>query len=237
MRSVESANSHPDRPDAAPVALLVLVVMDGVGIGRGDEFDAVATARTPHLDRLQEEALSRSIFAHGPYVGLSSKKDQGNSEVGHNTMGAGRVIDQGAKRIDNAIASGAIWGSTWRRAVEAAFRPEATLHLIGLLSDGGVHSSTSHLRELLYRACADGVQRVRVHVLFDGRDVPDRTADSYLEALEEQLSKLHEEHGVDYRVSSGGGRMTTTMDRCRAPPSRSRRRWTPSRRPGPTPPT
>lgn len=195
---------------------LVLLVMDGIGIGLGDEFDAVAVARTPNLDRLSAEGIRRSILAHGPYVGLPSESDMGNSEVGHNTMGAGRIFDQGAKRIDNAISSGAIWGDTWAKVVQTASEPGTTLHLIGLLSDGGVHSSTRHLQALLIRAQSEGIKRVRIHVLLDGRDVPDQTADQCIKSTESFLSKMGDKAAVDYRIASGGGRMTTTMDRYQA---------------------
>ncbi len=193
---------------------LVLVVMDGVGEGKGDEYDAVATARTPVLDSLRSEALFRTIFAHGPYVGLPSDSDMGNSEVGHNALGAGRIFDQGAKRIENAFASGAIWGPTWQQMVAQTVRNNSSLHLIGLLSDGNVHSNVSHLLALIHRAIADGVPHLRLHVLFDGRDVPDHSADLYAARLEEELAALRER--VDIQIASGGGRMVTTMDRYEA---------------------
>ncbi len=193
---------------------LVLVVLDGVGEGRGDQYDAVATARTPALDALRSKALFRSILAHGPYVGLPSESDMGNSEVGHNTLGAGRIFDQGAKRIENALASGAIWGDTWKEIVAQNVGRESTLHLIGLLSNGNVHSNTSHLSALIQRAVEEGVPHIRVHVLFDGRDVPDHTADQYVASLEAEFATY--QGRADIRIASGGGRMVTTMDRYEA---------------------
>jgi len=205
-----------DRPGRATGRPLVLVVMDGVGIGKGDEYDAVATARTPTLDRLRDAGVYRELFASGTHVGLSSDTDMGNSEVGHNTMGAGRVVPQGAKRVDDAVGNGEIWEGAWRDVVEQATGPGATLHLIGLLSDGNVHSSFEHLKLLLEHAKQDGVTRVRVHTLFDGRDVEDRTAHRYVEELESFLASLAEGADIDYRIASGGGRMVTTMDRYEA---------------------
>ncbi|MDQ3359923.1 MAG: 2,3-bisphosphoglycerate-independent phosphoglycerate mutase, partial [Actinomycetota bacterium] len=142
---------------------LVLVVMDGVGTGPGDAYDAVAAARTPALDRLRGIGLHRELFASGTHVGLSSDGDMGNSEVGHNTMGAGRIFPQGAKRVDDAVHTGEVWAGAWRDVVEQAGRDRAQLHLIGLLSDGNVHASLEHLTLLLERAKADGVGTVRVH--------------------------------------------------------------------------
>jgi len=192
---------------------LVLVILDGVGVGRGDEFDAVATASTPVIDHLLETSASRTLRAHGRAVGLASDSDMGNSEVGHNTLGAGRIFDQGANQVDKAIASGAIWDGDWRWLVSELSAHRSTLHLIGLLSDGGVHSSMAHLFALLRRAADERIDRVRLHVLLDGRDVPDRSALEYLAQLQTELERLNAEPGRDYRVASGGGRMTTTMDR------------------------
>ena len=195
---------------------LVLVVMDGVGVGTGDEYDAVAAARTPHLDRLRETGLYQEIAAHGTHVGLSSDSDMGNSEVGHNTMGAGRIIPQGAKRVDDAVTGGEIWQGAWTDLVAQVTERDSTLHLIGLLSDGNVHSSWEHLRLLLQQAKADGVGHLRLHVLLDGRDVEDRTADRYVTMLEDELGALGAGTALDWQIASGGGRMVTTMDRYEA---------------------
>ncbi|HWD24038.1 MAG TPA: 2,3-bisphosphoglycerate-independent phosphoglycerate mutase [Acidimicrobiales bacterium] len=196
-----------------PRGPLVLVILDGVGVGRGDEFDAVESALTPTLDGLKSGGLFRTLRAHGTAVGLASDADMGNSEVGHNTLGAGRIFDQGANLVDKAIASGAIWSSDWPMLTAAANEPGRTLHLIGLLSDGGVHSDISHLLALIERASVDGVGRLRVHVLLDGRDVPDFTATQYVETLEHALAVVNDVGERDYRIASGGGRMSTTMDR------------------------
>ncbi|WP_202862968.1 2,3-bisphosphoglycerate-independent phosphoglycerate mutase [Ornithinimicrobium murale] len=195
---------------------VVLVVMDGVGTGPGDAYDAVAAADTPHLDQLRENGVHLEIAAHGTHVGLSSDSDMGNSEVGHNTMGAGRIIPQGAKRVDDAVRGGEIWEGAWRDAVVTATGDGAALHLIGLLSHGNVHSSWEHLMLLLDHAKTDGVTRLRLHTLFDGRDVEDRTADDYVSRLEDALTERTEGTDLDWCIASGGGRMVTTMDRYEA---------------------
>ena len=188
-----------------PAGPVVLCILDGVGIGRGGPDDAVKSARTPTLDWLMSQGPARPLLAHGTHVGLPSDKDIGNSEVGHNAMGAGRIFDQGAKLIGRAIADGSVWKSkVWQALIQ-----RNTVHLIGLVSDGNVHSHTDHLRALIDRAVTDGVARLRVHVLTDGRDVAVRSALSYIEPLEAQLAAT----GRDYRIASGGGRMHITMDR------------------------
>lgn len=196
-----------------PVAV---VVMDGVGVGRGDEGDAVKLARTPNLDWLRENAPYVELRAHGIAVGLPSDEDMGNSEVGHNALGAGRVFDQGAKLVNGAIETGRIFeGEAWRRAIEQVKTSGEPLHFVGLLSDGNVHSHIDHLFALLRQAAKEGVPRARVHALLDGRDVPETSALTYVDALEAVLSELSSE-GRDYRVASGGGRMKVTMDRYEA---------------------
>ncbi len=195
---------------AGPV---VLVIMDGVGLGKRDASDGVYLANTPVLDELLAEPLCLQLKAHGKAVGLPSDEDMGNSEVGHNALGAGRVFAQGAQLVNEAIASGAIFaGAAWQSAV-ARGKAGGTVHFIGLLSDGNVHSHISHLFALLDRCAKEGVRRVRVHALLDGRDVRERSAPTYLEPLEKRLAALSAGGGRDYRVASGGGRMVTTMDR------------------------
>jgi len=204
-----------------PVAV---VVMDGVGIGRRDESDAVWLARTPFLDRLAK-GCSTTLAAHGTAVGLPSDGDMGNSEVGHNALGAGRVFDQGAKLVNEAIESGSLFeGAAWREAVDRVNESGEPLHFIGLLSDGNVHSHIDHLLAMLERAASEGVKRARVHALLDGRDVPERSALEYVEQLEAKLEALNVD-GRDYRVASGGGRMKVTMDRYEADWGMVERGW------------
>ena len=191
---------------------VVLLILDGVGLGRRDECDGVFLAYTPVLDGLMTEPLFTKLKAHGLAVGLPSDDDMGNSEVGHNALGAGRVFAQGARLVNEAVAGGGLFrGASWRAAVARGLEGK-TLHFIGLLSDGNVHSHIAHLFAMLDRAAVEGVRRVRIHPLLDGRDVGERSALTYLDALDAELRRL-DAGGLDYQVASGGGRMVTTMDR------------------------
>lgn len=203
---------------------VVFVVMDGVGIGKRDESDGVWLAYTPVLDELFKERLYTQLKAHGTAVGMPTDEDMGNSEVGHNALGAGRVFAQGAKLVGEAIASGRLFeGVAWNNAIAKA-KAGGTLHFIGLLSDGNVHSHIDHLLAMLGGCASEGLARVRVHVLADGRDVGERSALGYIEMLEKKLAELNAE-GRDYRIASGGGRMITTMDRYNADWSIVERGW------------
>src|SRR5499427_7434954 len=134
---------HPRQPQ--PKGPVVLVVMDGIGRGAGDEADAVAIAATPTLDRLWVPGVRGELRAHGKAVGLPSDDDMGNSEVGHNALGAGKVYAQGSLLVGRAIKSGALFaGPTWRAVIERGAKGGA-IHFIGLLSDGNVHSHLDHL--------------------------------------------------------------------------------------------
>lgn len=205
---------HPTR--RAPSGPVLCVVMDGVGIGAADHGDAVHLAHTPTIDWLSQLPSATRLAAHGRAVGLPTDGDMGNSEVGHNALGAGRAFDQGAKLVNAAITSGRIFrGSVWREAVQRVVSSGQPLHFIGLLSDGGVHSHIDQLIAMLRRAAEDGVQRVRLHVLTDGRDVPSKSALGYIERLDAVLIEIGAS-GMDYRIASGGGRMAVTMDRYEA---------------------
>jgi 2,3-bisphosphoglycerate-independent phosphoglycerate mutase len=192
---------------------VVVCVMDGVGCGRHDEGDAVWLARTPNLDFLESQP-GTLLTAHGTAVGMPSDADMGNSEVGHNALGAGRVFDQGAKLVDVALKDGTVFaGETWKAAISRCVQHKTPLHFIGLLSDGNVHSHIDHLLIMLARAAADGVKTARVHVLLDGRDVSETSALLYVDRLEQQLASINKTSGHDFRIASGGGRQNTTMDR------------------------
>jgi len=204
---------------------LVLVIMDGVGIGDGGEGDAFTLARTPLLDRLKTECMYTQIRAHGTAVGLPDNTDMGNSEVGHNALGAGRVFSQGAKLVSRAIESGDIFNTpTWKELTEKPADQGNTLHFIGLLSDGNVHSHISHLFRMIEQAAADSIKHLKIHILLDGRDVPETSALLYIEQLENFLSGFTG-RGLDYAIASGGGRMVTTMDRYQADWSIVKRGW------------
>ena len=120
-----------------PKGPVVLVVMDGIGVGEYEEGDAVRSALKPNLDFLRANALYSQLKAHGTAVGLPSDEDMGNSEVGHNAIGSGRVIPQGARLVNEAIASGALFrGDIWRSQIANAVTNKSTLHFLGLFSDG-----------------------------------------------------------------------------------------------------
>ena len=205
---------------------LLFIIMDGVGIGRHDASDAVYLAKTPTLDKLwAEDKLYTRLKAHGPAVGLPDEGDMGNSEVGHNALGAGRVFAQGAKRVNQAIASGDIYkGQAWKEVAEQG-KKGGKVHFIGLLSDGNVHSNTAHLHNMIEHLAADGVEKVRVHTLADGRDVDSKSILRYITPLESLLNKINAEKGYDYCCASGGGRMNVTMDRYEADWSIVERGW------------
>lgn len=206
---VAALSRHPTI--VRPTGPVVLCILDGVGLGAGGEDDAVATARTPHLDAMWSQRPHRALRAHGTAVGMPSDDDLGNSEVGHNAMGAGRIFDQGAKLVDLALRDGRAFDTpVWERMMGGE-----TLHLMGLVSDGNVHSHVDHLKILVDRAAEDGCKRLRVHVLTDGRDVAARSALTWVEPLEKQLAD-HRGAGRDFAIASGGGRMHITMDRYEA---------------------
>lgn len=194
---------------------VVAIIMDGIGIGPQDDSDGVYRAYTPTLDALMKEPLFRKIKAHGFAVGLPSDGDMGNSEVGHNALGAGRVFSQGAKLVNEAIETGSVFdGDIWKKVISSG-KAGGAVHFIGLVSDGNVHSNISQLNALLERCAAEQITKVRVHALLDGRDVEQKSALQYIEPLEQKLASLSGS-GRDYCIASGGGRMITTMDRYNA---------------------
>jgi len=203
---------------------VLLVVMDGIGRGARDEADAVAIASTPTLDRLWVPGVRAELRAHGKAVGLPSDDDMGNSEVGHNALGAGKIYAQGALLVGRAIKSGALFeGETWKQVVERGARGGA-IHFIGLHSDGNVHSHLDHLEALLGAAAKANCKKLYVHALLDGRDVPPTSALEYIERSERFLAGLREA-GCDARIISGGGRMNITMDRYEADWGMVERGW------------
>ena len=204
---------------------MLIIIMDGIGLGKQDETNAVYLAKTPVLDDLLQSPLFTRLKAHGTAVGLPTDDDMGNSEVGHNAIGAGRVFAQGAKLVDTSITSGKIFSTAiWKDLLNRGVAPR-TLHFIGLLSDGNVHSHVKQLFALLQNCAERGVNRLRLHILLDGRDVGARTALTYIEQTEAVLTRLNREKGCDFRIASGGGRMVTTMDRYNADWSVVQRGW------------
>ncbi|MCX7679439.1 MAG: 2,3-bisphosphoglycerate-independent phosphoglycerate mutase, partial [Spirochaetes bacterium] len=204
---------------------LVFIIMDGIGLREATEGNAFFHAHTPHLNMLMDSYPMTSLKAHGTAVGLPTDDDMGNSEVGHNALGAGRVFDQGAKLVNKAIETGTMFQTpVWKDLMKKPVAENRTLHFIGLLSDGNVHSHIAQLFALIDQAAKEGVKRLRVHILLDGRDVPETSALIYVDMLEEHLKK-HNLHGCDYRIASGGGRMVTTMDRYEADWNIVKRGW------------
>ncbi len=195
---------------------VLTIVMDGVGIAPAIESNAVTSAYTPTLDMLMAKYPTVALKAHGTAVGLPSDDDMGNSEVGHNALGAGQVFAQGAKLVSQSIESGKMFANnTWRELVSNVLNNSSTLHFLGLFSDGNVHSHIDHLKAMIVRAKEEGVKTVRVHILIDGRDVGETSALDYIEPFEAFLSELRCD-SYDVKIASGGGRMKITMDRYEA---------------------
>lgn len=192
-----------------------VIVMDGVGIAPESEGNAVKNAKTPTLDMLIKNYPMLKLKAHGTAVGLPSDDDMGNSEVGHNALGAGQVFAQGAKLVSNSIESGKMFESKAWNEVVSVKDTGKTLHFIGLFSDGNVHSHIDHLKAMIERSKKDGVKTVRIHILLDGRDVGETSALDYVNPFEEFLAQLNTD-GFDAKIASGGGRMNITMDRYEA---------------------
>ena len=195
---------------------VLTVVMDGVGLAPDTISNAVAGAYTPTLDMLMAKYPMVTLKAHGTAVGLPSDDDMGNSEVGHNALGSGQVFAQGAKLVSNSIESKKMFTSdTWCELISNVKTNGSTLHFIGLFSDGNVHSHIDHLKAMLQQAKVEGVSKVRIHILIDGRDVGETSALEYILPFEDFLASLNSD-GFDARIASGGGRMKITMDRYEA---------------------
>ncbi len=204
---------------------VVIVVMDGYGLPKTDVGSAIAAARKPNLDRLFAGCPNIRLRAHGTAVGMPSDDDMGNSEVGHNALGAGQVYAQGAALVSDAIAAGKIWqGQAWQEIVAGAKTGRGVIHFMGLFSDGNVHSHIDHLKAMVVQAKAEGVKTVRVHALLDGRDVPETSALDYVVPFEAFLKDLST-GGFDARIASGGGRQCITMDRYEANWAMVERGW------------
>jgi len=183
---------------SVPVALLIL---DGWGKAEPGPGNAVTAARTPHLDALFAQYSSTTLAASGLDVGLPHGQ-MGNSEVGHLNIGAGRIIYQDLTKISKSIADGDFFTNpALLAAMQAVAGGKGKLHLMGLLSDGGVHSHNTHLYALLKMARAQGVEEILVHPFLDGRDTPPRSAAQYLAELETEMARL------------GGGRIATIIGR------------------------
>ncbi len=170
---------------------LALVIMDGYGLSPQEEGDATAAAETPYLDKLFAEAPYATLGAAGNAVGLPEGQ-MGNSEVGHLNLGAGRKVYQEFTRINKAIEDNELEkNEELMNAIKTAKNNDSALHLIGLLSDGGVHSHILHLFGLLEMAKENGLEKVYIHSILDGRDTPPQSAVEYLNQLKEKLAELN----------------------------------------------
>ena len=195
---------------------VLTIVMDGIGLAPETISNAVATSFTPNLDMLMDVYPTLSLKAHGTAVGLPSDDDMGNSEVGHNALGAGQVFAQGAKLVTQSIESGKMFASeTWQTVVANVKNNDSTLHFLGLFSDGNVHSHIDHLKAMIVRAKEEGIKNVRIHILIDGRDVGETSALEYINPFEEFIASLSDDTCC-IKIASGGGRMKITMDRYEA---------------------
>ncbi len=195
---------------------VLTIVMDGIGVAPNGAANAVAAAYTPTLDMLASKYPHVNLKAHGTAVGLPSDDDMGNSEVGHNALGAGQVFAQGAKLVSQSIESGKMFASaTWQELIANVKNNGSTLHFLGLFSDGNVHSHIDHLKAMLIQAKKEGISTVRIHILIDGRDVGETSALEYIDPFEAFIADLRDA-SFDIKIASGGGRMQITMDRYEA---------------------
>ncbi len=195
---------------------VLTIVMDGIGVAPANAANAVNAAYTPTLDMLATNYPHVNLKAHGTAVGLPSDDDMGNSEVGHNALGAGQVFAQGAKLVSQSIESGKMFASaTWKELIANVKSNNSTLHFLGLFSDGNVHSHIDHLKAMLTEAKKEGVSTVRIHILIDGRDVGETSALEYIDPFEAFIADLRDAN-YDIKIASGGGRMQITMDRYEA---------------------
>ena len=167
--------------------LVMLLIMDGYGIRDIENGNAIAHAKKPNLDNLFKEYPNTTILASGEAVGLPDGQ-MGNSEVGHMNIGAGRVVFQSLTRVNIAVRENTLMDMpAMKKAVNHALTNNSDLHIMGLLSDGGVHSHIDHIIHMMQKASEAGVKNVYVHAYLDGRDVPPTSAKSYLAKLEENL--------------------------------------------------
>ncbi len=194
---------------------LIHIVLDGWGIAEPSDHNAIYQGKTPVMDQLLQKCPNTQLLTHGPHVGLPSDKDMGGSEVGHLTMGAGVIIEQGPTYIKRLIDTGEFDNSpTLQELVKNCLDHQTPLHLLGLLSDGNVHSHVDHFIAVIRHAFAAGLKQLYVHALLDGRDTPIQSALEYVDQIEKVFSELKTQRpDIDYAFASGGGREVITMDR------------------------
>ena len=191
---------------------IVLAIMDGVGIAPDGPGNAVSLAHTEFLDRISKNYLNIPLRASGEAVGIMPG-DMGNSEVGHNALGSGQIIKQGIASVEEAFSNGKIWESrAWKEIIGNVKNNHSTLHFSGIFSDGNIHANIAHLEKMIMMANTLGIQRIRIHLVFDGRDVPPQSEPKYIVRLESFL-KPFVLQGRDYKIASGAGRMVAVSDR------------------------
>lgn len=190
---------------------VVLAILDGVGLKRDLMGNAVKQAHTEFLNYAVGNYKTTSLKASGEAVGILPN-DMGNSEVGHNAIGSGQIVKQGVAQINEAINSGEIWKSeAWQEIIKQTKERNSTLHFAGIFSDGNVHSSIYHLERMVDQAHSEGISRIRIHIVLDGRDTPPQSALQYVAELEAFVASFPDH--PDYRIASGGGRMVFVADR------------------------
>lgn len=204
---------------------VVLVVMDGVGLSTKRSGNAVRQAHTEFLDNAMLKYLNIPLAASGEAVGIMPGQ-MGNSEVGHNALGSGQIIKQGVAQVEEAFSTGDIWASkAWKGAIKFLKdhdKIHPTLHFAGIFSDGGVHSDIRHLERMIQQAYDEGIGKIRIHCVFDGRDVAPQSEPKYIERLEKFCKKFKD---ADFRIASGAGRMVATADRYESDWNMVRRGW------------
>jgi len=183
---------------------LLHVVLDGWGVGREDDYNAIHRATLPNWSRLVQTCPYTQLWTHGPYVGLPDEQDLGGSEVGHMTMGAGEIKEQGPTLIKNLIRTGGFFESpVLGKLIQNCVVHDVPLHLIGLLSNGNIHSHIDHTIALIEHAFRSGVRRCYVHALLDGRDVPVQSANEYADQLEKLFHEFKRQNPeIDYAFAS-----------------------------------
>ena len=194
---------------------LIHVVLDGWGVGAPDETNAIHQAALPVMDKLRQSCPYTQLWTHGKYVGLPSENALGGSEVGHMTMGAGIIKQQGPTLIRKLIQSGDFFKiPALSKIIKNCLNHDTPLHLLGLLSDGNIHSHLDHMQTIVRHAFQAEIRCCYVHALLDGRDVGVQTALPYTEPFEKLFAELKEQRAeIDYAFASGGGREAITMDR------------------------
>jgi 2,3-bisphosphoglycerate-independent phosphoglycerate mutase len=214
---------------------VVLVVMDGIGLREQEKGNAVKQARIPNLQKLWREGATTTLGASGTYVGMDNG-EQGNSEVGHLALGTGQVLAQDARRVDewlgllgvpSQLPKSISWLGIKARCAEpagvaatlkggsVAATPAArpgTLHISGIFGSGRVHSDVKHFYAILAQAAKDGIKRVRLHLLTDGKDVPPQSSLEYVDKVEQVFADYNKQ-GFDYAIADGGGREVIVCDR------------------------